>query len=41
MQDRLRLERNHSVYASYTDIFTPQSYFDRDDKVLPPMTGQS
>ena len=35
------LNENHSVYASYTDIFTPQSYFDRDDKVLAPMTGQS
>ena len=35
------LSENHSVYASYTDIFTPQSYFDRDDKVLAPMTGQS
>ncbi|WP_019409733.1 TonB-dependent siderophore receptor [Pseudomonas psychrophila] len=35
------LSENHSVYASYTDIFTPQSYFDRDDKVLAPMTGKS
>ena len=24
------LSENHSVYASYTDIFTPQSYFKRN-----------
>ena len=35
------LSANHSVYASYTEIFTPQSYFDRNDKVLAPMTGKS
>jgi len=35
------LSESHSVYASYTDIFTPQSYFDRDNKVLAPVTGQS
>jgi len=35
------LTENHSVYASYTDIFTPQSYFDREDRLLAPMTGQS
>lgn len=35
------LSENHSVYASYTDIFTPQSYFDRNDKILAPMTGKS
>ena len=35
------LNENHSVYASYTDIFTPQSYFDRNDKALAPMTGKS
>ncbi|MCU1729726.1 TonB-dependent receptor [Pseudomonas sp. 7P_10.2_Bac1] len=35
------LSEQHSVYASYTEIFTPQSYFDRNDKVLAPMTGKS
>ncbi|WP_338001192.1 TonB-dependent siderophore receptor [Pseudomonas brassicae] len=31
----------HSVYVSYTDIFTPQSLFDRNDNALEPLTGQS
>ena len=35
------LDEIHSVYVSYTDIFTPQSLFDRNDKALDPLTGQS
>ncbi|WP_242551513.1 TonB-dependent siderophore receptor [Pseudomonas sp. Marseille-Q1929] len=31
----------HSLYVSYTDIFTPQSLFDKNDKALEPLTGQS
>ncbi|MGC4252807.1 MAG: TonB-dependent siderophore receptor, partial [Sphingobium sp.] len=30
---------NHSVYASYTDIFQPQDAYDVDQNLLPPKTG--
>lgn len=35
------LNDNHSVYASYTDIFTPQSKRDTSGKLLNPMTGEN
>lgn len=35
------LDDTHSLYASYTDIFTPQSLFDKNDKALEPLTGES
>ncbi|KAF7764278.1 outer-membrane receptor for ferric coprogen and ferric-rhodotorulic acid [Pseudoalteromonas citrea] len=31
----------YSVYASYTEAFTPQTYFDANDKMLDPKTGES
>lgn len=35
------LSEQHSVYASYTDIFEPQSNRDMDGKVLEPMAGKN
>lgn len=37
----LDLDRQHSAYASYTSIFSPQTYRDRDNRVLAPMTGKT
>ncbi|MEJ6473529.1 TonB-dependent siderophore receptor [Pseudoalteromonas piscicida] len=31
----------YSVYASYTEAFQPQAYFDINDKMLDPSTGES
>lgn len=33
--------RNHTVYASYTKIFEPQSNRNRDGDYLPPVTGEN
>ncbi|MBO9724876.1 MAG: TonB-dependent receptor [Novosphingobium sp.] len=33
--------KNLSVYASYTQIFSPASVYDADDKVLDPVTGNN
>ncbi|AOE68400.1 TonB-dependent receptor [Pseudomonas fluorescens] len=35
------LDEHHSVYASYTDIFTPQSSKDLSGKVLEPIVGEN
>ncbi len=35
------LDEHHSVYASYTDIFTPQSEKDLSGKVLEPIVGEN
>lgn len=35
------IDRNYSVYASYTDMFKPQSSQDVDGKYLDPITGAS
>ncbi len=35
------LDANHSVYASYTSIFKPQTYKDRNGKVLQPREGDN
>ncbi|WP_286897356.1 TonB-dependent siderophore receptor [Achromobacter sp. UBA2119] len=36
------LDRHHTVYASYTDVFKPQAYnFDANDRQLDPLTGKS
>ncbi len=35
------LDEHHSVYASYTDIFTPQSAKDFSEKVLEPIVGEN
>jgi outer membrane receptor for ferric coprogen and ferric-rhodotorulic acid len=35
------LNGQHSVYASYTDIFKPQNYLDASNKLLDPVTGQN
>ena len=35
------LNANYSLYASYTDIFNPQSQRDRDGEYLKPVTGSS
>lgn len=35
------LDAQHSAYASYTDIFNPQNYRDRDGDYLDPLTGKS
>lgn len=35
------LDDHHSVYASYTDIFTPQSNKDFSGKVLEPIVGEN
>jgi len=32
---------NHSIYASYTDIFSPQNYKDINLQLLAPVTGQA
>lgn len=37
----LDLDRHHSAYASYTEIFAPQTYRDRNNRVLTPMTGKT
>lgn len=35
----LAVDKNHSVYASYTQIFEPQQTRDKNDDILPPITG--
>lgn len=36
------LDPQHSLYASYTDVFKPQAYsFDASDRQLDPLTGES
>jgi len=35
------LNAQHSVYASYTDIFKPQNYLDASNKLLDPVVGQN
>ncbi|KMT52796.1 TonB-dependent siderophore receptor [Pseudomonas fildesensis] len=35
------LDEHHSVYASYTDIFTPQTNRDFSDKPLEPIVGEN
>lgn len=35
------LDQQHSAYASYTDIFKPQSYFDNSGKIIAPITGKN
>lgn len=35
------LNQNHSVYASYTDIFKPQNARDKDNKLLDPIVGRN
>ncbi len=36
------LDRWHTAYASYTDVFKPQAYnFDANDRQLDPLTGKS
>jgi len=35
------LDRHHSLYASYADIFQPQASLDRDGNVLPPVIGSN
>ena len=35
------LDNQHSVYASYTDIFKPQSYLDANQTVLAPIKGKN
>ncbi|WP_460090745.1 TonB-dependent siderophore receptor [Pseudomonas sp. S2_E02] len=36
-----KLDDHHSVYASYTDIFTPQTQKDLGGKVLEPIVGEN
>ncbi|KAA0944770.1 TonB-dependent siderophore receptor [Pseudomonas sp. ANT_H14] len=36
-----KLDDHHSVYASYTDIFTPQSNQDLSGKILDPIVGEN
>ncbi|AZZ76692.1 TonB-dependent siderophore receptor [Pseudomonas sp. RU47] len=36
-----KLDDHHSVYASYTDIFTPQTQKDLGGKVLDPIVGEN
>lgn len=33
------LDRNHSLYTSWTEIFEPQSSYDKNGKLLEPITG--
>lgn len=35
------LDPQHSVYASYTDIFKPQNYYDTASKLLDPVVGKN
>ncbi|TDS78791.1 TonB-dependent receptor [Comamonas sp. JUb58] len=35
------LDANHSVYASYTNIFKPQNYRDVNEKLLDPLVGNN
>ena len=35
------LNAQHSVYASYTDIFKPQNYLDASNSLLDPVVGQN
>lgn len=35
------LDARHSVYASYTDIFKPQNYYDTASKLLAPVVGKN
>lgn len=35
------INKNHSIYASYTDIFKPQSAKDINDKLLSPVLGKN
>lgn len=32
---------NHTVYASYTDVFNPQTYYDMDGNLLDPVVGSN
>jgi outer-membrane receptor for ferric coprogen and ferric-rhodotorulic acid len=34
------LNKSHSIYASYNDVFQPQSYSDQSGNVLKPITGK-
>ncbi|KAF1051394.1 MAG: Fe(3+)-pyochelin receptor [Stenotrophomonas maltophilia] len=34
------LDEHHSVYASYTDIFKPQNYYDTSGAQIAPITGK-
>lgn len=35
------LSEDYSLYASYTDIFTPQNYKDKDNNLLAPLVGSN
>lgn len=36
------IDRHHTLYASYTDVFKPQAYeYDANDRQLDPLTGKS
>lgn len=35
------VDSRHSVYASYTDIFKPQNYYDTSSKLLDPVVGKN
>ncbi|HSX71637.1 MAG TPA: TonB-dependent siderophore receptor, partial [Pseudomonas sp.] len=35
------LDKHHSVYVSYTDIFKPQNYFDTSGSPIEPITGKN
>lgn len=35
------IDTNHSVYASYTNIFKPQNYKDANEKLLDPLIGNN
>ncbi|AYO53674.1 TonB-dependent siderophore receptor [Acinetobacter wuhouensis] len=35
------INKNHSIYASYTDIFKPQNARDKDNKLLDPILGKN
>lgn len=35
------IDLQHSVYASYTDIFKPQNYYDTASKLLEPVVGKN
>ncbi|WP_231659115.1 MULTISPECIES: TonB-dependent siderophore receptor [Pseudoalteromonas] len=35
------ISQQYSIYTSYTEAFRPQAYFDANDKMLDPSTGES
>lgn len=35
------LTENHNIYLSYTDIFSPQNYKDKDNNLLAPVLGKN